>query len=477
MKLNELTIHELKDKLAAGDASPADILASYTDRIEQVDEEVKAYITLTTDEAKKKAENGKLEGNLAGIPFALKDNISTKGVETTCASKMLKDYKPPFDATVTKKIKDNGGIILGKANMDEFAMGSTTENSAFFPTHNPWNLDHVTGGSSGGAAAAVAADEAAGALGSDTGGSVRQPASFCGVVGMKPTYGLISRYGVVAFASSLDQIGPITKDVEDTAVLLNVLCGNDPLETTSIDRELPDYTQFLKEDVSDLKIGIPRNYFDFEMNEEVKEKVQECIEKLEKAGAEVEEIELMDVEYVLATYYIIAPAEASSNLARFDGVQYGFRSDKADTIKEMYNNTRVEGMGDEVKRRIMLGTYALSSGYYDAYYLKAQKVRTLIKNEFNEAFEDYDVLITPTTPTTAYKMGADKDLLEMYQSDIFTAPVNVAGIPAISIPCGFDSNDLPIGIQIMGSNFGEGQILQTAYTLEKMLDLNKKPQL
>ena len=477
MKLNQLTIHELKNKLSEKEITPEEILNSYIQRINQVEDQVKAYITLTKEEARKQIEKGKIGGEIAGIPFILKDNISTKGINTTCASKILNNYQPPFDATVTKKIKENGGLILGKGNLDEFAMGSTTENSAYYPSHNPWNLDHVTGGSSGGPAAAVAADEAAGALGSDTGGSIRQPAAFCGVVGMKPTYGNVSRFGVVAFASSLDQVGPITKDVEDTALLLNILSGHDPLDSTSIDKELPDYTKFLKEDVKDLKIGIPENYFEYDLDEEVKEKVLNCVEKLEKAGATVDKIDLIDVEYVLAAYYIIAPAEASSNLARFDGVQYGYRSENADNIKEMYKNTRVEGMGEEVKRRIMLGTYALSSGYYDDYYLKAQKVRTLIKDEFADTFENYDVIVTPTTPTTAYEIDADIDLLEMYHSDVFTAPVNIAGIPAISIPCGFDSNNLPIGFQIMGPHFGEGQIIQTAYTLEQILDLDNKPQL
>jgi len=478
MKLNQLTIHELKNKLSEKEITPEEILNSYTQRIDQIEDQVKAYITVTEEEARQEIKNNNKKGEISGIPFILKDNISTEGIKTTCASKILNNYQPPFDATVTKKIKENGGLILGKGNLDEFAMGSTTENSAYYPSHNPWNLDHVTGGSSGGPAAAVAADEAAGALGSDTGGSIRQPAAFCGVVGMKPTYGNVSRYGVVAFASSLDQVGPITKDVEDTAILLNILSGHDPLDSTSIDKELPDYTQFLKEDVKDLKIGIPENYFEYDLDEKVKEKVLNCVDKLERAGATVDKIDLIDVEYVLAAYYIIAPAEASSNLARFDGVQYGYRSERADNIKEMYKNTRVEGLGEEVKRRIMLGTYALSSGYYDDYYLKAQKVRTLIKDEFTDTFEDYDVIVTPTTPTTAYEIGADIDLLEMYHSDIFTAPVNIAGIPAISIPCGFDSNNLPIGFQIMGPHFGEGQIIQTAYTLEQILDIkDKRPQL
>ena len=473
MDLHQLSITQLKDKLAQGEVTVTEVKKAFQSRIEDVDEEIKAYINTNDGIDQNQSDSGVLEG----IPVAVKDNISTKGIETTCASKILSGYNPPYNATVVDRLKKEGASILGKTNMDEFAMGSSTENSYFFPTKNPWNTDCVPGGSSGGSAAAVAAGEAPAALGSDTGGSIRQPAAFCGVVGMKPTYGLVSRYGLVAFASSLDQIGPITKNVEDTALLMNVINGHDSMDSTSIDRELPDYTEFLKDDVSDMKIGIPRDYFDLDMDDEVKESVLSGIEKLEEAGAVVEEVDLISAEYALAAYYIIAPAEASSNLARYDGVRYGFRSESADDVADMFTNTRSEGFGDEVKRRIMLGTYVLSSGYYDDYYLKAQKTRTMIRDDFNRIFEEYDLLISPTTPTTAFKIDEKKDPLDMYHADIFTVPVNIAGIPAISIPCGFDSNDMPIGLQFIGPHFGEGKILQAAYTLENILDLDLNPKL
>ncbi|ACL68994.1 Asp-tRNA(Asn)/Glu-tRNA(Gln) amidotransferase subunit GatA [Halothermothrix orenii] len=477
MELYDLTIHELRDLLRKEEVSPEEVLDSFYKRIDEVEDKVKAYVTLTRDEARNSLASLK-DGRLAGIPLAIKDNISTRGIKTTCSSKILNNYKPPYDATVVKRLKEEGGITLGKTNMDEFAMGSSTENSGFYPTHNPWNLDHAPGGSSGGSAAAVAAGEAPGALGSDTGGSIRQPAAFCGVVGLKPTYGCVSRYGLVAFASSLDQIGPITKDVTDSALLLNVISGHDPMDSTSVDREKEDYTTYLKDDVKGMKIGLPEEYFSLDFNSEVKDKVMSAVKELEKAGAIVEEVSLPNIEYALAAYYIIAPAEASSNLARYDGVRYGYRSENGDSVRSMFTNTRSEGFGDEVKRRIMLGTYVLSSGYYDAFYLKAQKVRTLIKEDFERVFKDYDVLISPTTPTTAFKLGEMTDPLEMYQSDVFTVPVNIAGIPAISVPCGFDSNNLPIGLQIMGPHFGEGKILQTAYTLEQALNMKtKRPKL
>ena len=473
MDLHQLSITQLKDKLAQGEVTVTEVKKAFQSRIEDVDEEIKAYINTNDGIDQNQSDSGVLEG----IPVAVKDNISTKGIETTCASKILSGYNPPYNATVVDRLKKEGASILGKTNMDEFAMGSSTENSYFFPTKNPWNTDCVPGGSSGGSAAAVAAGEAPAALGSDTGGSIRQPAAFCGVVGMKPTYGLVSRYGLVAFASSLDQIGPITKNVEDTALLMNVINGHDSMDSTSIDRELPDYTEFLKDDVSDMKIGIPRDYFDLDMDDEVKESVLSGIEKLEEAGAVVEEVDLISAEYALAAYYIIAPAEASSNLARYDGVRYGFRSESADDVADMFTNTRSEGFGDEVKRRIMLGTYVLSSGYYDDYYLQAQKTRTMIRDDFNRIFAEYDLLISPTTPTTAFKIDEKKDPLDMYHADIFTVPVNIAGIPAISIPCGFDSNDMPIGLQFIGPHFGEGKILQAAYTLENILDLDLNPKL
>ncbi len=476
MELYKLTVHQLKELIEKKEISLEEILDSYYRRIEKVEDRVKAYVTLTETEARKGINEA--DGPLKGIPLAVKDNMSTEGIRTSCSSQILNNYIPPYDATVVKRLKEAGTVILGKTNMDEFAMGSSTENSGLFPTHNPWNLDHAPGGSSGGSAAAVAAGEAAGALGSDTGGSIRQPAAFCGVVGLKPTYGNVSRYGLVAFASSLDQIGPITRDVRDSAVLLNQIAGHDPLDSTSVEMELPDYTGFLKEDVEGMKIGLPREYFSLEIDPEVKDSVMAGVKKLEEAGAVVEEVNLPSAEYALAAYYIIAPAEASSNLARYDGVRYGFRTEKTSDLTEMFTNTRNEGFGDEVKRRIMLGTYALSSGYYDAFYLKAQKVRTLIKEDFDRVFEDYDLLISPTTPTTAFKLGEVSDPLEMYQSDVFTVPVNIAGIPAISIPCGFDSNKLPVGLQIMGPHFGEGRILQAAYTLEKILGISdQRPEL
>ena len=473
MELYQLSITQLKEKLEKGDISESELLKTYQDRIKDVEEKIKSYINFNDIDG----DSGNEKGVLKGIPLAIKDNISTEGIETTCASKILSDYNPPYDATVVKRLKKEGAAILGKTNMDEFAMGSSTENSHFYPTRNPWDLDCVPGGSSGGSAAAVAAGQAPAALGSDTGGSIRQPAAFCGVVGMKPTYGLVSRYGLVAFASSLDQIGPLTRNVSDSALLMNVINGHDPMDSTSVDRDIPDYTDYLKDDVSEMKIGIPKDYFELEIDNEVKESVKESIKKLEKAGAEVEEVDLLSAEYALAAYYIIAPAEASSNLARYDGVRYGLRSDKADNVETMFTNTRSEGFGDEVKRRILLGTYVLSSGYYDDYYLKAQKIRTMIKNDFNKIFDEYDLLISPTTPTTAFNIGERKKPIDMYHADIFTVPVNIAGIPAISIPCGFDSNDLPIGLQIMGPHFGEGKILQTAYTLEKILDLDLNPQI
>ncbi|MFW5999369.1 MAG: Asp-tRNA(Asn)/Glu-tRNA(Gln) amidotransferase subunit GatA, partial [Halanaerobiaceae bacterium] len=385
MEITELGLKELKDKIVSGELVPEEVLTAYRERIDEVDDRIKAYVTVTGKEAEEMLEEiNPAEAELAGIPVGVKDNMSTEGVRTTCSSKMLEDYVPPFDATAVKKLKEAGGTILGKTNMDEYAMGSSTENSAFFPSHNPWNMEHVTGGSSGGSAAAVAAGECPAALGSDTGGSIRQPAAFCGVFGLKPTYGLVSRYGLIAYASSLDQIGPITRNVEDAALLLNVISGHDPLDSTSVDRDYPDYMQYLKNNVEDLKIGLPAGYFNLDFSAEVKEAVLGAVNKLEEAGATVEEVELTEAEYALAAYYIIAPAEASSNLARYDGVRYGHRSEKTDNVKTMFTATRNEGFGDEVKRRIMLGTYALSSGYYDDFYLKAQKVRTLIMEDYQE---------------------------------------------------------------------------------------------
>ena len=443
-------------------------------------------MTLLTDEALEKSkkieeknENGDITSSLAGIPIGIKDNICTKGIKTTCSSKMLENFIAPYDATVMEKINSQNMIPLGKLNMDEFAMGSSTENSAFKKTRNPWNLNKVPGGSSGGSASAVAAGMVPWALGSDTGGSVRQPASLCGIVGLKPTYGLISRYGLIAYASSLDQIGTFTKDVEDCAMLLNVIAGKDEKDTTSVDIGEKDYTKALKNDVKGLRIGVPKEYFAEGINPEVKEKVENAIEEYKKMGAVVEECSLPIAEYTLATYYIISCAEASSNLGRFDGIRYGYRANNYSNLRELFVNSRTEGFGAEVKRRIILGTYVLSSGYYDAYYKKAQQVRTLIKNEFNKVFEKYDILIIPTSPVTAFGIGEKSDNpLEMYMADICTVPINVAGVPAISIPCGVDKEGLPIGMQIIGKHFSEETILNAAYAYEQKTKFreNYKPE-
>ena len=467
MGLYNYTIHQLQELIAGKEVTAKELLDSFLENIENVEEEVKAYITITEGEARSRIEQG-LQGKLAGIPIAVKDNISTEGIKTTCASRILEDYVPPFDATVIRRLKEEGAVIIGKNNLDEFAMGSSTENSAFFPTRNPRNTDYVPGGSSGGSAAAVAAGEAAGALGSDTGGSVRQPASFCGIVGLKPTYGSISRYGLAAFASSLDQIGIFSRDVEDTAILLNVLTGYDPLDSTSAKLQHPDYTDFLKDELEGMKIALPEEYFSVDMDPEVRECVITAVRKLEEAGAEIEEVRLSGLKYALAAYYIISSAEASSNLARYDGVRYGYRFSNARGINEMYEKSRKE-FGDEVKRRILFGTYVLSSGKYEDYYLKAQKARKQLTEEIQNLFREYHLLVSPATPTTAFKLGAVKDPFEMDQTGIFTVAANLSGIPAISIPCGVDSRNLPVGIQIMGPHFQEGRLIQAAYSLEIIL--------
>ncbi len=475
MDITELTVHELRDKLKNNELTASDITKAYVDKIGQTEKDVQAFITTLTDEALEQAkqidekrEKGEITNELAGIPIGIKDNICTKGVRTTCASKMLENFISPYDATVMEKINQEHMISLGKLNMDEFAMGASTEYSYFKKTRNPRNLKTVPGGSSGGSAAAVAANMVPWALGSDTGGSIRQPASFCGVVGLKPTYGLVSRYGLVAFASSLDQIGPITKDVEDAAILLNVIAGHDEKDTTSIKTEKKDYTKALKNDVKGLKIGIPKEYFGEGINEEVKQKLEQAIEKYKELGAEIEEFSLDIADYALATYYIIACAEASSNLGRFDGIRYGYRTKNFTNLKELFKNSRSEGFGAEVKRRIILGTYVLSSGYYDAYYKKAQQVRTLVKKEFDKAFAKYDVLLTPTSPTVAFEIGTkSNNPLEMYLADICTVSVNIAGLPGISIPCGTDSKGMPIGMQLIGNHFAEDTILNVAYAYEQ----------
>ena len=486
MEIIELTVHELQEKLKSKELSIKDITKAYTDRIKEKENDVQAFVTVLTDEANKKAEEmqekidkGEVKGAFAGVPIGIKDNICTKGVKTTCSSKMLENFVSPYDATVMEKINDENMIHLGKLNMDEFAMGGSTEYSYFYPTKNPWNLNKVPGGSSGGSAAAVAANMVPWALGSDTGGSIREPASFCGVVGLKPTYGLVSRYGLVAFASSLDQIGPITKDVRDAAMLLNIIAGHDKKDTTSVDREKKDYTACLKDDVKGLKIGVPKEFYAEGINEEVKAKLYEAIDRYKKLGAEVEEFSLDIAKYSLASYYIIACAEASSNLGRFDGIRYTYRTGEFKNLKELYKKSRSEGFGPEVKRRIILGTYVLSSGYYDAYYKKAQKVRTLVMNEFNKAFEKYDVILTPTSPTVAFDIGSkSNNPLEMYLADICTVSVNIARLPGISIPCGVDKEGMPIGMQLIGNRFCEETILNAAYTFEKDLKFreNYKPE-
>ena len=475
MNITELTVHELQDKLKNKEITVKEITQAYIDRINEKEKDIQAFVTILTEEAKKKAEeiqnkieSGEITGEFAGIPIGIKDNICTKGIKTTCSSKMLENFISPYDATVMEKINNENMINLGKLNMDEFAMGGSTEHSYFKKTRNPWNLNKVPGGSSGGSAAAVAANMVPWALGSDTGGSIRQPASFCGVVGLKPTYGLVSRYGLVAFASSLDQIGPITKDVQDAALLLNIIAGHDEKDTTSENKPKIDYTKALKNDVKGIKIGVPREFFGEGINEEVKEKLQEAIEKYKELGAEVEEFSLDIAKYSLATYYIIACAEASSNLGRFDGIRYTYRAKEYKDLKDLYKKSRSEGFGAEVKRRIILGTYVLSSGYYDAYYKKAQKVRTLVMNEFNKAFEKYDVILTPTSPTVAFDIGSKlNNPLEMYLADICTVSINIAGLPAISIPCGTDKEGMPIGMQLIGNKFCEETILNVAYTFEK----------
>lgn len=485
MEIFELTVHELMDKLDKKEITSEEITKSYLSRIEEKEKDVQAFVTKTgekaLEQAKKIDEKIKKEGKrakLEGIPIGLKDNMCTKGIKTTCSSKMLENFVSPYDGTVVKKVEDEGMISLGKLNMDEFAMGGSTEYSYFKKTRNPWNLNKVPGGSSGGSAAAVAAGMVPWALGSDTGGSIREPASFCGIVGLKPTYGLVSRFGLVAFASSLDQIGTLTKDVKDSAILLSIIAGHDKKDTTSANIEKKDYTKCLKNDVKGLRIGIPKEYFAEGLNQEVRDSINDVIKKYEQLGATVEECSLNVADYALATYYIIACAEASSNLGRFDGIRYGYRTSNYENLKDLYKNSRSEGFGQEVKRRIILGTYVLSSGYYDAYYKKAQQVRTLVKNEFKRNFEKYDVLLAPTAPNVAFGIGEkSENPLEMYLADVCTVPVNIAGLPGISVPCGLNKEGMPIGFQLIGNHFAEETILNVAYTYEQNTDFRKnKPQ-
>ena len=481
MSLYKMSLKELSDLISAKKISCEELTISLYERIDEAEKKVNAYITLLKDRAIEKAKaldkkiaDGERMSLFTGIPIAVKDNICTKDICTTCASKMLENFIPPYNATVVEKLNDEDMIILGKTNLDEFAMGSSTENSAFKITKNPWDISRVPGGSSGGSAAAVAAGECVAALGSDTGGSIRQPAAFCGVVGIKPTYGAVSRYGLVAFASSLDQIGLFTRDVTDCALLLNVICGYDFKDSTSVKYDKPDYAEYLQNDIKGLKIGIPKEYLSRGLDSKVHDIFKKAIDIFESLGAVIEEVSLPHTDYALPTYYLIATAEASSNLARYDGVRYGYRSADASDVQEMFINSRSEGFGDEVKRRIMLGTYVLSSGYYDAYYLKALKVRTLIKKDFDDLFKDYDLILSPATPTTAFKIGENiSDPLKMYLQDIFTLSVNLAGLPGMSLPAGFADN-LPVGVQIIGKHFDEGTMLRAAYNFEQSLNLEKR---
>jgi aspartyl-tRNA(Asn)/glutamyl-tRNA(Gln) amidotransferase subunit A len=484
MDLCRLTIHELHDLLVRKEVTSREVTEAFYDRIRCLDDRIQAYLLLTEEEAFRKAEEvdrkiarGEPMGDLSGIPIGIKDILCTKGLRTTCGSRILENYVPFYDATAVKKLKARDAVFLGKLNMDEFAMGSSTENSGFQITRNPWDLERIPGGSSGGSAAAVSADECAGALGTDTGGSIRQPASCCGVVGLKPTYGRVSRYGLVAFASSLDQIGPITKDVEDCAILLEAISGYDPHDSTSVNVPVPDYKKSLVKDVHGMRIGIPEEYFISGMDPHVEKAVQEALAVFEREGAKVKKVSLPHTPYAVAVYYIICTAEASSNLARYDGVKYGFRSREGRDLMEMYTQTRSKGFGQEVKRRIILGTYVLSAGYYEAYYRKASQVRTLMRNDFAKAFGEVDVVVTPTAPTPAFRIGEKvMDPLQMYLSDIFTIPANLAGLPAVSIPCGFSAEGLPIGLQIMGKHFDEETLLRVAYTFEQETDFHlQKP--
>jgi aspartyl-tRNA(Asn)/glutamyl-tRNA(Gln) amidotransferase subunit A len=481
MNAAALTLHEASVRLRRRELSAQELTEVVFRRIADTNEPVRAYVTLCQDVALQQAKaaderlaRGDAPSPLLGIPLAVKDNFLTRGVRTTCASKILADFIPPYDSTTVTKLRGAGAVIIGKTNLDEFAMGSSCENSAFFMTRNPWDIDRVPGGSSGGSAAAVAADQCTAAVGTDTGGSIRQPAACCGIVGLKPTYGRVSRYGIIAFASSMDQVGPMTKDVQDAALLLEAIAGPDPADSTCAGRPVLPYSQLLNGRIQGLRLGIPKEYFVSGMQPEVENSVRQAIRLLEKNGAAIEEVSLPHTGYAVAVYYIVATAEASSNLARYDGMRYGYRAKTRDLI-ETYMMSREEGFGTEVKRRIMLGTYALSAGYYDAYYLKAQKARTLIRKDFDKAFERCDVIVTPTAPTTAFKIGEKtQDPLQMYLTDIYTISVNLAGLPALSLPCGFDDNGLPVGLQIIGKDFDEATVLRVAHVYEQSTDWHKR---
>lgn len=482
MSLFEQKVSELHERLHKKEISVTDLVDESYKRIGQVEDKVKAFLTLDEENARNQAKRlddqlvkGENEGALFGMPIGVKDNIVTKNLRTTCASKILENFDPIYDATVVQKLQKAETVTIGKLNMDEFAMGSSNENSAFQATRNPWNTEYVPGGSSGGSAASVASGEVLFSLGSDTGGSIRQPAAYCGVVGLKPTYGRVSRFGLVAFASSLDQIGPVTRTVEDNAYLLEAISGVDPMDSTSANVDMPNFVNSLTGDVRGLKIAVPKEYLGEGVGEEARNSVLEALKVLEGLGAQWEEVSLPHSKYALAAYYLLSSSEASANLSRFDGVRYGHRTDNAETLIEMYKQTRAEGFGDEVKRRIMLGTFSLSSGYYDAYYKKAQKVRTLIKKDFEDVFEKYDVIVGPTTPTPAFKIGEKvDDPLTMYANDILTIPVNLAGVPGISVPCGFAANGLPLGLQMIGKHFDESTIYRAAHAFEQATDFHKQ---
>lgn len=482
MALFDSKLRDIQDRLHKKEITVTDLAEASFARIGEVEERVKAFLTVDEEGARREAAaldaalgSGGEKGLLFGLPAGIKDNIVTKGLRTTCASKILENFQPIHHATVVDKLRKAQSVTIGKLNMDEFAMGGSNENSAFYPTRNPWNLDCVPGGSSGGSAAAVAAGEVFFALGSDTGGSIRQPAAYCGVVGLKPTYGLVSRFGLVAFASSLDQIGPITRTVEDSAYVLQAIAGHDPMDSTSAKVDVPDYLSALTGDVKGLRIAVPREYFGEGIDPAVKDAVMTALKVFEGLGAVWEEVSMPHNEYAVATYYLLASSEASSNLARFDGVRYGVRSADADSLLDVFVKSRSEGFGDEVKRRIMLGTYALSSGYYDAYYLKAQKVRTLIKRDFDQVFEKFDLVLGPTAPTPAFRIGSQiDDPLTMYLNDIFSIPVNLAGVPAISVPCGFSGEGLPIGLQLTAKAFDESTVLRAAHAFEQATDHHKR---
>ena len=485
MELHALTLHEAQQRLAAGDLTAVRLTEAVLERIDSVEPTVRAYLSLDREGAIAQAEAADAAraagrgGPLCGLPLALKDVLCTTNLPTTCGSRMLEHFVAPYDATVVSRLRQAGAVLLGKLAMDEFAMGSTSEHCAFQVVQNPWKPGHVAGGSSGGSAAAVAADECLASLGSDTGGSIRQPASLCGTVGMKPTYGRVSRYGLVAFASSLDQVGPLTKDVRDGALMLNAICGHDPLDSTSIDRPVPDFTAALQDGLQGVRVGVPREYFGQGLDPEVEQVARTAIAMLGEAGAEIVDVTLPHTDYCVAVYYLIAPAEASSNLARFDGVRYGYRDRSADALLAMYNRSRSQGFGDEVKRRILIGTYALSAGYYDAYYKKASQVRTLIKEDFARAFASCDLLVSPVVPTPAWAIGAGADdPLSLYLSDILTLSANLAGTPGMSVPCGFSSQGLPIGVQLQAAHFQEEILLRAAHNLEQRAGVvGRKPPL